>query len=69
MTDAYLQTLERGFRLRLTAVQDGSADTEDLVVFLRDEVRTAFSRGELLALRHLTEKATSEEVAHPEPTV
>lgn len=68
MTNAYLQALVRGLRLRLAAVQDGSADPEDLVAFLRDEIWAVFSRGELMALRHLTEKATSEEVA-PSPSL
>lgn len=69
MTDGYLKALELGFRRRLCAIGDGSDDIDVVTELICDEVRHAFARGELMALRHLTEKATAEATAQSALTV
>lgn len=59
MSTLYLTAVARSLEQRLARIQNGSDEADELVAFVCDEILAAFHRGELMALAHLRENATS----------
>lgn len=59
MSTLYLATVAQTLAQRLARIQNGSDEADELVTFVCDEIMAAFHRGELTALAHLNENATS----------
>lgn len=68
MSTLYLEAVATALEQRLARITTGSDEADELVTFVCDEIMAAFHRGELVALSHLRENATSEEIAQSTTT-